>query len=150
MSLEQEPISLPPLPARILVMDDEASVRSIVRRILERKGCTVLEAADGEEAVRVYSESLTQGPAIAAVIMDLSVPGGMGGLAAAAKVRELDPAARIIVASGYFDDRTLSDLDVLGSSGRLSKPFGPDDLVRTLTDALTDAGEAAEDAGAAS
>ena len=141
---KEEPTGRSLLHRRIMVMDDDPSVRVIIRRILEQQRCTVLEAPDGAEAVRLYRESLINGPAIDAVVMDLTVPGGMGGIEASAKVRELDSDARIIVASGYSDDPALSELHVHGFAARLKKPFKPETLVRTLYETLGGAREDVE------
>ncbi|MBL8960273.1 MAG: tetratricopeptide repeat protein, partial [Gemmatimonadetes bacterium] len=88
----------------VLVLDDEPMVRRVLQRMLTDWGYAVQECADGAEAVARYRERLAQGMPFDLLIMDLTIPGGMGGRQAMAEILALDPDARAIVASGYADD----------------------------------------------
>jgi two-component system cell cycle sensor histidine kinase/response regulator CckA len=127
-----------PVPGRgrILLMDDDAAVRSLVRRVLQRLGYEVAEAADGAEAVECYRQAHEAGRPFDAVIMDLTVPGRMGGLEAIRHLRELDPAVRAIVSSGYSDDPVMADYARYGFCGVLSKPYRAADLATVLAQVL--------------
>ena len=103
----------------ILVVDDEATVRSISRDLLTGQGYVVLTATSGEEALKVYSENRDR---IELVILDLGMP-GMGGLKCLEKLMEMDPSAKVIIASGYNDPNQIRRVEEMGASGFLGKPF---------------------------
>jgi len=94
---------------RILVLDDEEPIRQLATNLLPRLGYEVECVADGGEALAAYAKSRHEGRTFDAVIMDLTVPGGMGGLEAAAKILEMDPDACTIVSSGYSDDPIMAE-----------------------------------------
>ncbi|WP_457575049.1 PAS domain S-box protein [Desulfolithobacter sp.] len=120
----------------ILVMDDEEMIRDICNLMLTRLGYTVILAGDGQEAVDRYKEALESGREISAAIMDLTVPGGMGGQEAARKILTLDPDARLIVASGYSHDTAMSRHREHGFKAAISKPFDLDELGLAVQAAL--------------
>ena len=122
---------------RVLVMDDEEIIRFVARGSLEILEYTFAGAADGDEAIRLYSEALAAGDPFRAVIMDLTVPGGMGGLQALERIRELDPGVRAIASSGYSFDQVMGDYERAGFRGVLQKPYDVNDLSRALQQALT-------------
>ena len=125
-SLEPERSSEAPT---VLVVDDDATLRSAIRRILQTKGYDVLEAADGNEAALVANHH--EGP-IALVLCDLVMP-GVGGREAAERVRAAKPRARVVFTSGY-------PLDSCGSLDEpiefVSKPFTPDELLKAIEKSL--------------
>jgi signal transduction histidine kinase/ligand-binding sensor domain-containing protein/ActR/RegA family two-component response regulator len=122
--------------ARILVMDDEDGVREILRSMLERLGHEVTAVSDGEEALRLYREAAASGAAFDLAILDLTVPGGMGGREAARRILALDSAARLIAASGYSSDSALAKHAQHGFKGALAKPFRMRDVEHVLARAL--------------
>ena len=122
---------------RVLVMDDDASVRSTIQRLLERAGYETEGVRTGSEAVSAYAKAMAAGSAFAAVIMDLTVPGADGGKEAITKLLELDSDARAIVASGYSDDPVLANFRNHGFVGVLPKPFCYEDLVGAVRTALS-------------
>jgi PAS domain S-box-containing protein len=108
---------------KLLVMDDELSIRKVLRSILASFGHEVVCASDGAEAIALYEEARASGRGFDAVLLDLSVDGGMGGLDAAARLRETDPSAKLIVSSGYSGSPVLSDYRKYGFDDMLAKPW---------------------------
>ncbi|MBI9075662.1 MAG: PAS domain S-box protein [Desulfatibacillum sp.] len=121
---------------RVLLMDDEEVVRDITGEILEYLGFTVDKAPDGAEAVRIYQEAMESAQPFRIVIMDLTVPGGMGGKQAMEKILEMDPHAKALVSSGYSQDPIMSEFREFGFSGVIAKPFTPENLMRVINRAL--------------
>jgi len=122
--------------ARVLVMDDEDAVRKIIGAQLQSLGYVVTPAADGEEAIRLYTEAASDGNRFDAVILDLTVPGGLGGRETIRRLRDLDPGVRGIVVSGYSNDPVMADHEAYGFRGRVSKPFGAAELGTVLREVL--------------
>lgn len=118
----------PPRPGRILLMDDEDGVREIMGALLQHMGHEVELAADGDQAVNAYFNARQQQRPFDAVILDLTVRGGIGGQEALRILRELDPGVKAIVMSGYAEDPAVLDPERYGFNGVLPKPFGTDDL----------------------
>ena len=121
---------------RILVMDDEQMVRQIVGDMLEHLGYEVCMASDGKEAVEIYRELHEEGECYDAVLMDLTVQGGMGGLEALRKIRQIDENARVIVASGYSNDNVMVKFSDYGFVGKIEKPFNIERLCSVLKDVI--------------
>jgi PAS domain S-box-containing protein len=124
------------LKGRILFMDDEEPIRQMATFLLRRFGFDVECAADGAEALRKYREVQNTPEAFAVVIMDLTVPGGMGGREAVGHLRALDPNVKAIVSSGYSSDPVLANYRAHGFCGVAAKPYEVNDLARVLRDAL--------------
>ncbi|OQX17902.1 MAG: hypothetical protein BWK76_09085 [Desulfobulbaceae bacterium A2] len=109
--------------SRVLIMDDEPMIREVAGKMLERAGYEVLYAVDGEEALAQYRTGMEISHPIDLVIMDLTIPGGMGGQEAVGKLMALDPAARVIVSSGYANDPVMSRYQDYGFLGCIGKPY---------------------------
>ena len=107
--------------------------------MLEHLGYEVTEAGDGQAALALYREALAQGRGFAAVIMDLTVPGGMGGREAAQELHRLDPGARVVVASGYSNDPVLANYEEYGFCAAVVKPFRLEELAAGVEAALSSA-----------
>ena len=122
---------------RILVLDDQESIRRLARDLLQRLGYEPAFAAHGEEALSMYRAAARAGKPFRAVIMDLTVPGGMGGMVAVQKLLELDPEARVIVSSGYSDDTVMADFASHGFRGVVAKPYEIHQLGRVLSEVTT-------------
>lgn len=121
---------------RVLFMDDEESIRQMASFLLRRFGFEVTCVPDGEDAVRVYRDAHEEGCGFALVIMDLTVPGGMGGKEALVRLRQIDPHVRAIVSSGYSSDPVLAKYREHGFCGVAAKPYEVADLARVLREAL--------------
>ncbi|GAB4341353.1 MAG: hypothetical protein Kow0089_15640 [Desulfobulbaceae bacterium] len=124
---------------RILVMDDEEMVASVSRRMLEQMGYEVALSRDGEEAIKLYGAALEGGERFDLVIMDLTVPGGMGGREAVKHILQIDPEARILVASGYSNDPVMAEWERHGFRGAVVKPFVLGELAEAVRKGLDDA-----------
>ena len=107
----------------ILIMDDEEMVRNVSASMLERCGYTVDFAVDGKEAIETYISAQKNGNSFDIVIMDLTIPGGMGGKEAVTKLLAIDSEAKVIVSSGYSTDSVMANYSEYGFKGRLVKPF---------------------------
>jgi len=121
---------------RILVMDDEEIIREMLGRMLTLDGYKVEVASDGAEAVEQYIRAREQGQPFAAVILDLTVPGGMGGREAIKKLLEVDPGVKTIVSSGYSNDPIVADFGKYGFKGVATKPYAATELENTLRNVL--------------
>ncbi|HWL14050.1 MAG TPA: PAS domain S-box protein [Opitutus sp.] len=121
---------------RVLFMDDEESIRQMASFLLRRFGLEVVCVADGADAVRRYREARDAGEPFALVIMDLTVPGGMGGREALSHLQQIDEGVRAIVSSGYSSDPVLANHRAHGFCGMVAKPYDVDDLARVLREAL--------------
>jgi signal transduction histidine kinase/ActR/RegA family two-component response regulator len=117
---------------RVLVMDDEEAIRKLLEDVLKRLGYQAASAADGAEAVALYETAFASGVPFDAVILDLTVSGGMGGVEAAAKIRELNSSARLIVSSGYSDSEALSDYRRFGFDDVIPKPWAIAEVGRVM------------------
>jgi PAS domain S-box-containing protein len=108
---------------KLLVMDDEDALRRLLERVLTALGYQVECARDGAEAIVLYESAKASGQGFDAVLLDLTVRGGMGGVEAAARLRELDASAKLIVSSGYSSASVMSDFHKYGFDDMLPKPW---------------------------
>jgi len=121
---------------KILVMDDVAALRKIAGRILEKLGYEPEFAKNGAEAIRMYKEAKEAEKPYDAVILDLTIPGGMGGKDAVNKLLEIDPEVKAIVSSGYSEDPVLAKFQEYGFKGMMPKPFTSQSLSKVLHEVL--------------
>ncbi|MCB0345258.1 MAG: PAS domain S-box protein, partial [Bdellovibrionales bacterium] len=121
---------------RVLVMDDDETIRDIVGNMLIELGYEPSFARDGNEALELYSFSLSQGSAYAAIIMDLTIPGGLGGKETIRDLLKIDPQAVAIVSSGYSNDPIMANHEKFGFRGVVAKPFRLHDLAEVLAAVL--------------
>ena len=121
----------------VLVMDDEEMIRELAESMLESKGFTSDSAVDGEEALKKYMTAKKSDRPFDIVIMDLTIPGGMGGKEAIRKLLSIHPEAKVIVSSGYSEDPILANFEDYGFRGRLIKPFIEEDLEKEVARVIT-------------
>lgn len=121
---------------RILVMDDEESVLDVITEILHQNDYLTRRAADGVEAVLMYKEAMMTGEKFDLLIMDITVPGGVGGVDALKRILEFDPSAKAIVASGYANNAIMANYKDFGFVDSIPKPFSIDTLLDTVRNAL--------------
>jgi CheY-like chemotaxis protein len=115
-------------------MDDEETVRRVAERMLNHIGIgRVCLATDGAEAIELYRDALAGGRPFDGVILDVTVPGGMGGKETMAKLLEIDPDVKAIVSSGYAADGTLADYSALGFKAMIAKPYTLKQLAEVIS-----------------
>jgi len=123
---EQIPSS--PGHGKILFMDDEPQIRNSVSKVLKGFGYEVECAENGARAIELYLRARESGQPFDAVVMDLTVPGGMGGTDAIRRLRQLDPQVKAIIASGYANSPVMADFKNYGFLDVITKPFQPAEL----------------------
>jgi PAS domain S-box-containing protein len=121
----------------ILIMDDDYDILELFQLHLEKLGYNTVTARSGEEALELYKLSLQTGDRIAAMIVDLTVPGGMGGKELAPKILALDENAKIIVASGYSGSSEMVNYEDYGFSAAMEKIFNVDNIKQILEQVLS-------------
>ncbi len=107
----------------IIVVDDEEIIRTTVREMLEMLGYTVVCKNDGREAIDFYISETRAKRRFAAMIFDLTIPGGMGGMEAVREIRKLNTEIPVFMFSGYADDSAMTNPADFGFTGSISKPF---------------------------
>ncbi len=145
---DEDPLELPPTarpktldeatgrPLRILVMDDETAILEMACEMLEGLGFATERATNGEDALVHYIRGWVMGYPFAAVILDLTVVGGMGGVEAMTKLRAFDPFVKAIMCSGYAEGDVLQRFADFGFAARLNKPYLFEDLEITLAQVI--------------
>lgn len=125
--------SRPVVPGKIMVMDDDAEIREGTRTILEGYGVAVETFRDGKTAVEAYDNAFKSAEPFELVIMDLTIPGGMGGKEAVKQILSIDPAACVIVSSGYSSDPVMADFKTYGFAGKIKKPYAVKELMALIS-----------------
>lgn len=121
---------------KVLVMDDEDLVRKVASKILEHLGYSVQCVEDGQAAIEMYKRAKDEEEPFSAVILDLTIPKGMGGKEAIRGLLEVDPSVRAIVCSGYSNDPVMSHFSEYGFCGVIAKPYAIQKLSETLHEVL--------------
>jgi PAS domain S-box-containing protein len=132
----EQPSSPSRLRGRVLVMDDEPAVRKVAMMMLSRLGYEVEGAADGEEAVARFRAAKEQGRAFDLLLLDLTVPGGIGGAEAMKRIREIQPTTIGVATSGYSNDPVMASFADYGFAGTVAKPYTVTDLTQAVAGAL--------------
>jgi PAS domain S-box-containing protein len=123
----------------ILVMDDDEMIRDLATEILKEFGCRVETCVNGDETISLYKTAKEAGDPFSCVLMDLTIPGGMGGKETMRKLLEIDPSAVGIVSSGYSNDPILANYRDYGFSGVVTKPYNTEELGSVLHGLLSQA-----------
>jgi CheY-like chemotaxis protein len=121
----------------ILIMEDEETIRDVTGEMLSHFGYEVAVAKDGSEAIALYKHARESGRPFDVVLMDLTIPGGMGGKEAIKKILEVDPQAKAVVASGYSTDPIIADFTSYGFCERIAKPYKSEELHTLLHRIIT-------------
>jgi len=119
-------------PLNILLMDDEEIIRDVAQEIFRFLGHSVTATINGEDALKAYRRAMENGPPFDLVLLDITIPGGMGGKETIARLLELDPDVKAAVTSGYAHDPIIANFSEYGFCGRLEKPFKIEDIERLL------------------
>jgi len=117
---------------RVLLVDDEQIIRASASEALTRLGYDVKLAAEGVEGARMYEQAMKAGRAFDVVLLDLTIPGGMGGKDAVRELLRIDPNARVIASSGYSNDPVMADYGAYGFREVIVKPYRIDDLSEVI------------------
>jgi CheY-like chemotaxis protein len=116
----------------VLIMDDEDFIRQLASEMLQKMGYQVVLAENGQQAVTLYQQALDDGKPFDAVILDLTVPGGMGGKETMRRLSALDPHVRAIVSSGYSNDPVMANHTDHGFTAAVKKPYRVQEMSRIL------------------
>lgn len=108
---------------KVLLMDDEQIILDVTHEVLKFLGYEVMFARDGVAAIGLYKTAKSEGSPFDLVILDLSVPEGMGGKEAIAELKAFDPSVKAVVSSGYSSDPVVQNFEQYGFSGTLTKPY---------------------------
>ena len=131
-----EPEQLVSGTGKILVMEDEEMIRDVLNSILPLLGYSVKFVANGEDAIEQYKTAMETGGQFDAVIMDLTIRGGMGGKEAIRRILELYPRAKVIVSSGYHNDPIMAAYQEYGFKGVIQKPYRATEFSRVLKEVI--------------
>ena len=121
---------------RVLVMDDDKMIREAATKMLKLMGHSVKTAPEGKQAIEMYKQSLEKGEPFDVVIMDLTIPGGVGGKEAIKDILKIDPKARGIVSSGYANDPVMANYTAYGFKDIVAKPYSMSHLWDVLNRVL--------------
>jgi len=121
---------------KLLLMDDEAHIVQLVGEMLNHLDYRVETARNGAEALEIFKQAKQANDPFDVIIMDLTIPGGMGGREAISFLREFDPNVKAIVSSGYSNDPVMSDCKRYGFNGMVSKPFKIEELCQEINRVL--------------
>jgi len=121
---------------KVMVMDDDQDILNLVTTILEMNNFVVATSLDGKQMLESYQNAMDKSEPFEAVIMDLTIPGGMGGKEAVEELLKIDDNAKCIVSSGYADDPIMAHYQEYGFKAAISKPFALDNLNNILLDII--------------
>ncbi|MFZ1896562.1 response regulator [Methanoregula sp.] len=121
---------------KVLLMDDEDIILDVSREVLRFLGYDAVFAKEGASAVELYEREKEEGRPFDLVILDLSIPVGMGGRETMEKLRSYDPGVKAVVSSGYTTDPVMQDFARYGFSGKLTKPYRINDMKTMLEEMI--------------
>jgi len=117
---------------KILIMDDQEPILKMVGRMLNRMGYKTIFATDGSQAVEMYKEAQSSENPFDLVILDLTIPGGMGGLKTIIELLKIDSNVKAVVSSGYSNDPVMANYEDYGFCDVVPKPFTKNQLSEVL------------------
>jgi CheY-like chemotaxis protein len=117
-------------------MDDDELICDLLSEMLTSMGYEVDCVHDGTEAVTVYQQALATGHAFVATILDITIPGGMGGIETIAQLRQINPQVKAIISSGYANNSVMANFQAYGFSGMVVKPYTVQQVQDVLQDVL--------------
>ncbi len=117
-------------------MDDEEIILDVSREVLRFLEYDAAFAKEGASAIELYKQEKEAGRPFDLVIIDLTIPEGMGGREAIEKLRSYDPGVKAVVSSGYTNDPVMQDFTRYGFSGRLTKPYRINEMKTLLEDMI--------------
>jgi len=118
---------------KILIMDDEEMILYVTKEMLEMLGFKVETVTDGVDAIEAYKKSMEENDTFDCILMDLTIPGGMGGKEAVKGVLDIDKNAKVIVSSGYASDPIMANYIGYGFKAVIEKPFTMEGLDEVIT-----------------
>jgi CheY-like chemotaxis protein len=121
---------------KVLLMDDEQIILDVTLEVLKFLGYDVMFAREGQAAIELYKQEKNAGVPFDVVILDLSVPEGMGGKEAIGLLKAFDPDVKAVVSTGYSNDPAVLDFARYGFSGKLTKPYKINDLKNVLVELI--------------
>jgi PAS domain S-box-containing protein len=124
--------------SKVLVMDDEKTVLEVSAKMLKMLGHNVECSVDGKEAIELYKKAIEAANPFDVVILDLTIPGGMGGKETVEELRKIDPHVKAVVSSGYSNDPVMAEPQKYEFSGVVSKPFKIEELSKVLQSVLNE------------
>ena len=122
---------------KVLLMDDEQIILDVTQEVLKFLGYDVMFAQEGQKAIELYKNEKNAGAPFDVVILDLSVPEGMGGKEAVGLLKAFDPEVKAVVSTGYANDPAVLDFASYGFSGKLTKPYKINDLKNILVQLIS-------------
>ena len=122
---------------RVLVIDDDKAIRTLAHFTLMGLGYQVTQAETALQGINLYREKFEAGERFDAVILDLTLPGGMGGREAMKELIEIDPTVNAVVSSGYATDATMSRYQDFGFRGVIAKPYELAELGKIVHDVIS-------------
>ena len=122
--------------ARILIMDDEEQIRELLETMLTMSGHKVVTSENGEEAIRLYTEAIKNNNDFDLVVMDLTIPGAMGGEKAVKEIHKIHPEAKVVVSSGYSSHPIMASFKDYGFCAAVLKPYQYKDLTTVINSIL--------------
>ena len=117
-------------------MDDQQSILDVTKQLLERDAFRVITASDGLEAIQLFKQALAERDPFKLSILDLTIPGGVGGEQTVKAMKKIDPSIKVIAASGYTEGSVLASYSEYGFSAALEKPYTLKTLRQTIHDTL--------------
>jgi len=121
---------------KVLLVDDEEIILDVSREVLQFLGYDAVFATEGASAIKLYAQEKEAGRPFDLVIIDLTIPEGMGGRETIEKLRSYDPGVKAVVSSGYSNDPIMQDFVSYGFSGRLAKPYRINEMKLLLEDMI--------------